>query len=1275
MFNTVTSLTLYKVKQKLIQHVYKVCLFSITEFSSKDRTTRTTHEEIFFKKCRSLPNILYSNQLCENRFYSSMFKQSHAQSCSNIPNQQYKWNFDSNNVSTDEDEPGLGTIKSDSGFTEYTDPEFDKEIKTDDNDDNCQLWGSDIISEKIFKTSTFGETCTFYENEENAIFRQDILRYGLKLILSDEKITSKKIRFYEDFEPPGHLRALLKSNPQRYKRCKVSAQEEHKTRCTNMDDKDEVKYIEISGRSKAGKVFNSDIVLVEILHKDKRCMNEDGSSHMVYGKIIGILERRKVRNLNHPVFVCTLDETSNNFMRPLCKSVPKLYIEQYSRKKNSLQVYKYNKMTSNIEPDYEFRIDPQNRNGLIFLVVYLSWSSSVYPVGAVIEVINAEENVSSMLKVICLKHQMPQYYRRVTSERIKQLTKSYATEPVLKEENREDLSHLRAFTIDPEGFLDLDCALSIEKVDKNFRVGIHIADVNMVVKQDDQVDSEAKERASTIYPGKGMKPYHMLPEPLSLDICSLLPGKLRPTLSVIFLMTKNGIILNSDVKKTVIKSCRKYTYDEVQKIIEKKHAESEVQADILHLFEIAKSIRKRRPGTGFYFFPVETKIYDDEKSISSSKEAHYLVEEFKVLANTFVAVYLHKTFPKVIPLYCQAAPSTNVLQKWKDNNYPYFHMVLRLQNIVLFGGREEDRVQLSSIGPLRYTRIMPVQKWVWENIIEGLNLGNIGSAVQYLCSDELHPYQCLALEEWISFQDNSLYRCSGTLKDQGEGIHFSLQRLMYVHFTSPIKRYPDLIVHRLLHAALDKRMSPYSVFEIDFLCQSLNDEVWRVKQFQKECKMLTLGKRLKQQPLVVHGFVREMSERTVSLVLPGLMYLPHSCMEIELNLLHLSKRPTFVKDPITGDSIMTLNWLLRLFDVSGKPNKDDLKAQRLHWLSEESKREVCRHINPHIRTKFVHQERWKEIITNVLQDKNQELKQIMYQGEFSRLDKDGDLHNFVPACKNTVLDHSSEVRDWEVTRQACELSMSISRGQVVSVQLTAELERGVLVPSLQMFNMTKNIEHCLQHNRDPIKFLSKYSIHGAKQKYESSLHYLQIWLPIIEMEAITNAARELSSIVNGVDIFMESPEKGYFLLFRDFCEKRDIDFTVMSPPFVIYGDEENMSEPIKNSGFLCIRSKHSTFTPDKDREAFAVDPNHYFQLVLHGQIYSIENIKKTIPYPKESKKRYKKAIFDKEYYITEMYKVNFMLHRESSRATPEMLTACNGYNSCVELIQKPENER
>ncbi|XP_056018045.1 helicase with zinc finger domain 2-like isoform X4 [Ostrea edulis] len=1202
-------------------------------------------------------------------------------SWSHIPCQVDKENNESDNVSTDMEE-----LESCSDKTELEDGV--SETDNEDLDDFQFKRRSFVIPQEDSEKSKFEESCANYENEENEdenLLQQDMMKYGLNLPESSE--IDKKRGFYDEFLPVDQLERRLQSNTQRYKRCKVTIQGAHIARCLNLDVHDELKEIEISGRSKAGKVFDGDIVLVEIFNFEKftktviqrlqKDINKDNRSQKIYGKIIGVFERKKARNIDHPVFVCTLDDTANYLMRPVCRTVPKLHLDQDRRKKYIIQVYKYNTRSSNIEPNYEFRIDPGRKSSFVFLVVYLSWSS-LYPMGAVIDVIEVEESFSSAMKILRLHHQVPQYYQKDTVEYTKKLLDELGSSQITSEDNREDLSHLRVFTIDPEGSQDLDDAISIEEVDGKFEIGVHIADVTVVVKKDDQLDLEAKERACTFYPGQGMNPYHMLPEPLSRNICSLIPGVMRPTLSVIYRMTKNGHVENQRLKKSKVKSCRKFTYEEVQKIIERRRPESALEEDILQLFEIAKTIREKRPGAGFHSFPVEVKLNDNADSVLNSREAHYLVEEFMVLANTSVAAYLNSRFPKVMPLRCQPAPSLEILKKWKDQNHPFFHMVLRLQNIDPSAGMGGEKITLNSITPLRYTRIMPVQKWVWQNILDSLKSGDIQSAIQYICTDELHPNQCLALEEWISFQESASYRCSGTLNEPREGMHFSLQRKMYVHFTSPIRRYPDIIVHRLLHAAIDNQKCPYSEFEVDTLCQNLNDVIRRAKAFQKECRMLTWGFRLKQSPQILQGFVREVSDRAVSLVLPGLRTLPQFCKEFELNLLHVNERPKFEKDTTTGELIMTLNWLLRVYDVSGKPSRDDRKAQRLHWLSEEARKEVCKRINPHARTKFVHQERWKGLLKSMLDGKHQDLKKSISQPQKNmksrdKEEMDEDLHNYVPACKDTVLDHSSEVEDGEVIRQACRFSMSFSRGQVVCAQITAEPQKGVLVPSLQLLDMTKNIKHCLQHSRDPIKFLSKYSISKSKCKFSSAIEYLQIWLPIIEMEAVTNAAHSDSPIINGVSIFMESPNRGHFILAHYFCEQRDIDFSTISTHFILVGDEDNKNEIITNSDFLCIRSEHSISNSNEIRKPSDIDPNYRFQWVLHGQIHHIEKMTKPKPERKVAEEM-KTEVNEKKRTVIDKYKVHFKLHRESSEAMTEMLSAENGYPSCIELVQKSETD-
>ncbi|XP_061168179.1 helicase with zinc finger domain 2-like [Saccostrea echinata] len=1268
---------------------------SWSQLSREDEALLDRDDEQNIHRVQSLQDISNNELPSQRRSFSSLFHPAHAQSSSNISVQ-----FDTGNSASDSTSSDMEELESCSGYSESAE---DEDFYVDEEEVNSSQPGRCFtIPKEDSEKSKFEDSCAYYENNENEeedILQQDMMKYGLDLPECNEpsQTDKKQQKLYDEFLPVDQLEQILRSNTQRYKRCKVSIQGAHVAQCTNLDVRDELKEIEISGRSKAGKVFDGDIVLVEIFNYEKftktviqrlqRDINKDNRSQKIYGKIIGVFERRKARDIDHPVFVCTLDDTAYYLMRPVCRTVPKLHVDHNRQKKYTLQVYKYDTKSSNIEPDSEFRIDPGRKSSFVFLVVYLSWSS-LYPMGAVIDVIEIEESYSSAMKILRLHHQVPEYYQKETVEYTKKLINDIQGEAsrIVSEEDREDLTHLRVFTIDPEGSQDIDDALSVEKVGDIFEIGVHIADVSLVVKKDDQIDGEAQERACTFYPGQGMNPYHMLPEPLSRDICSLRPGVMRPTLSVMFRMTKTGRIENQCIKKTKIKSCRKFSYEEVQQIIEKgSSSDNALEKDILQLFEIAKTIRTKRPGSGFHAFPVETKLNDNEDSILNSREAHYLVEEFMILSNTYVAAYLRSRFPKVIPLRCQAAPSLEILKKWKDQNYPFLHMVLRLQNVDPSAGMGGDKIDLNSLGPFRYTRIMPVQKWVWENIIDAVRNNDIQSAIQYLCTDELHPSQCLALEEWISFQESASYKCSGTLNDQREGMHFSLQRMMYVHFTSPIRRYPDIIVHRLLHAAIDNKKCPYSESEVDTLCQSLNDVIRRAKDFQKQCRMLTWGFRLKQCPQILQGFVHEVSDRSVSIVLPGLRSLPQICKEIELNLLHVYERPKFDKDTTTGDLIMTLNWLLRIYDVSGKPNRDERKAQRLHWLSDEARKEVCKRINPHARTKFVLQERWKEILLKVVRGEYHDLENsiTVLQGKALYKDSnkpdcnkevDEDLHNYVPACKDTLLDHSSEVEDGEVIRQACRFSMSLSRGQVVCVQITAEPQKGVLVPSLQLLDMSKNIKHCLQHSRDPIKFLSKYSIHKSKSKYPSVVAYLQIWLPIIEMEAVTNAAHDDSPIINGISVYMESCQMGYFILDHYFCEQRDIDFSAMSPHFILVGDDENKSELITNTDYLCIRSEHLTSKSNEERKTSSVDPNYRFQWVLHGQIGNIEKIMKPTPQKKDSLEVETREGDEKKRNVIDKYKIHFKLHKESNKASTEMMFSGNGFPSCVELVQKSETE-
>ncbi|XP_048763558.2 helicase with zinc finger domain 2-like isoform X2 [Ostrea edulis] len=1133
---------------------------------------------------------------------------------------------------------------------------------------------SETDPENEFATSRYEKSCQLYASNEGKrrILRQDIMQYGLELSNADDfKEKEDKKPFYDEMFPVDSLEKKLKSNPHQYKRCRFNVMNSHESVCKILDqpDIDDLEEIKISGRSKAGKAFDGDIVLVEVysyrkygqefIGRYQRDINRNNKLRKIYGKVIGIFERKRAKDITHPVFVCVLDETSNFLMRPVCKTIPKLNILHNFKDPNVILVHKYDPQSSCIKFQYQFKIDLKNIRNFTFLVVFLRWTDChPYPLAAVIKVVKIEESRSSALQNLLLQHQVPKYYQEDTVTETERKVQEFDPEEVKRDRDREDLTALQVFTIDPRNSKDLDDALSIEKVGENYRIGVHIADVGAVISKGDAMDLEAQNRVCTFYPGGDINPYHMFPEPFSTDICSLLPGVPRPAITVFFTMNKRGIMVkNFEVKKTVVKSSQQFTYEEVQKIIENDTPSEKLHNDVLLLFKLAMMIRIARIQTAIFSLPIEGKLNETKTSLSSSREAHYLVEEFMILANVAVAQFLKGIFPEVVPMRCQEAPSREMVEKWINENSPVLNMVLGLQGI--HPQRDQESIGLHQISNvLRYIYVMPIQKWVFKMMMECFSNNDLDKIEKLICTDELHPMQCLALEEWKSFQETAFYKCSSATRASEEMIHFSLKMNFYVHFTSPIRRYPDVVINRLVHAALENTESPYSAEDVTDICEGCNKGIRRAKLFQKQCQMMIWGFQLKKTPKVLHAIVRELADKSVSIVIPGLRSLPVYCKELPLNLLQLSEKPKTTTRH--EHEYLELQWIKRLYDVTGKP--------KASWkrLSYREKETFCKKINPNLKSKFIKQETWKVFLSGVIKHKLPELREYLLAGGLEDLCLDRDGYNYVDGCHETVFDHSSEVESGNVIKQGCEYSMTFTRGQIVCVQLSAEPQKGILSPSLQLYDMTASIKYCLQHTRDPIKFLSTYSSLKPYKTYSSPKKYLSTWLPLMEMEAVTSAIDDDSVSINNVQVTFDSKRSGYFIIPQSFTDQRDIDFNVISERLVIRGEDETDRQEYRNSSFLCIRSEHVLRKPVETRQySLSNDPSDRIYYILHARITIVEKLK-NMPNSGSDEEVRKKT--------RNVLKVKFKLHPESSDPSDEMYYNYNPSPCTVEIIAKSETD-
>ena len=351
--------------------------------------------------------------------------------------------------------------------------------------------------------------------------------------------------------------------------------------------------------------------------------------------------------------------------------------------------------------------------------------------------------------------------------------------PTIKKEEvkkRRDMRRETTFTIDPEDAKDFDDAISFRKINKNTQeVGIHIADVSHYVKPGSKIDEEAQNRATSVYLVDRVIP--MLPETLSNNLCSLRPEEEKLTFSAVFILDNNGSVKEEWFGKTVTKSDCRLSYDEAQYIIENKEStipsestilkkvkkvKKEITEGIIELNEIAKTIRKKRINNGAIIFDKsEIKFELNEKNqpkkilFKSTKSANKLIEEFMLLANRRVAERMRKSNEKFV-YRVHDQPNQEKLENLKT-------VVKRLGYNLKLTKKELN----SSLNSLLKSAFGKNE----QNLIDTLMI-------------------------------RSMSKAEYTTKNIG---HYGLSFDNYTHFTSPIRRYPDVMVHRLIQAELERK--------------------------------------------------------------------------------------------------------------------------------------------------------------------------------------------------------------------------------------------------------------------------------------------------------------------------------------------------------------------------------------------------------------------------------------------------------------------------------------
>ena len=920
----------------------------------------------------------------------------------------------------------------------------------------------------------------------------------------------------------AELEKKLNIQPDIYKRCILDIKLANLAHAVVCDDHSKI--IVISGRQKFCRALHGDEVVVQITAEESKCNDDidastqddvdslsesvtENADDCISGEVVGIL-KRAFKYINR-TFICRRDDNNGGSMIPLNFRIPIIKIRfceshRKSQQADTVCVLKKKQWK-------HFRISCRSQ---LFQVKLIKWESQKFnPFGDVVGLVrNAVEKEIDFLEE---EYGVQKSFSKDAVEQAEQLNE-------ITDKLNHKVEHYQekmVFTIDEPEAKALDDALSVESVEDGYRFGIHIADVSARVPRDSAIDRDARKRGLVFCPvGRERRP--MLPEKLSVDVCSLLPDKDRPTISVFVTTDSNYKIREQGVviKRCHIRSKYQLTYEKAELIAQNQAiAIGDLSWSMRRLKEAAISWRRERLG--------HDRCYRPPKMMSMNYiTARTLVEEMMIMANYQVSKKLVNSVPCKSPLRHKLPVDVEAEQ---------------------FATRAFEHVQLN--------------RSMLKALLSAAHLNDMELIKCLVTNYEHQPQLALELVNLNQRSTRAKYICSGN-EPVHNWRHCCLKLPQYVHFTSPIRRYIDIVVHRILLSLTDvepnnPEADRYTTEDIAEICQECNGTSLNAHRLKYDSCSIRLCSLLRERSVVIHAIVCTITESHLVLLFPNLQSIFSTDCAVKFSSLKPSVLPE-----ITAENV-TLKWRQRIYD--------------LH-TSKDMQSTNCRvvELNPHQYLMQAKATVWKTLFHAVTAEDTEAITEATK----TLCTKDDQT-------ENNIENLTSEGQILQSGKHFCEYAATFSRTYTVKIQLAAKdgyssppyIQR----PHIQLLYLTPLTCICIEHNTSIVESFSKPAKEKAVvSRYNDIAHYQKLWLPVLAAEAAYSAVTNGDSvIIHNVDIHWKqrgSKTTGTFEISTKFCKERTVTFPV---------DEEPMTHNASVKGYMCVRYSDSSKSVKKNESA------------------------------------------------------------------------------------------